>query len=374
MLLLAGILYATGSDAQQLATWTAAPTLGSWGAEWAPTTTATNVIVSSFTKGAGIAGSGNPAGGSWGGSGGWSSAPLAGNTNGALYFTVKAAAGYAVSLTSIPTFVTRRSPQGAQNAMVAYSIDGGSSYTAIGTISTTSTSGSGANSAITGLDAIAALQNVPSTTTITIKVVPTNGANNWYIMYSGGGFALNGSVSNAPLPVALRSFTASRSLDKINLSWVTAMEENVSHFELEKSNDAISYAGIGQVQAANSADGADYTYTDQASGKQSYYRLKTVDQDGQYRYSQVVSVTGSGPAVAGVSLLRNPVREQLAFTSQGKTNYTIVALSGQIVQTGTTSADEATATVIDVSRLSKGMYLLRLYSPGDSHTLKFIKE
>ncbi len=374
LLLLASIFYAAAVNAQQLAAWTAAPNQGSWGAQWEPTTTATNAIVSSFTKGTGIAGSGNPASGSWGGSSGWASSPLAGNTNGALYFTIKAATGYTISLSSIPTFVTRRSSQGPQSATVAYSVNGGSTYTTMGTINTTATSGNGANSTITGLNTIAALQNVPATTTITIKIVPTNGANNWYIMHSGGGFVLNGSVSNAPLPLTLRSFTANRAQGQTNLIWATSMEEKVSHFEVEKSTDAVFFAKIGQVKATNKASGASYTYTDAALGKQAYYRLKMIDQDGQYRYSTVVAVTGSDPVWAGAALRYNPVKDQLVFTSPGQSAYAILDINGRIVQQGRTGASETSETTADVARLPKGMYLLRVQNQDNRNTIKFIKE
>lgn len=372
MMVLAGsLLYC---QAQQLVAWTTAPP-NPWNQTWAPTTTASDVTVSSFTRGPLTNASGSSASGGWGGSGGWSTSPEAGNLNGCFYFTIKAGNGYRVSLSGIPVMATRRSGQGPTGATILYSINGGASYTSIGTISTTSSSGGGSNSSnstIGDLSSIDDLQNVPSTVSITIKIVPSSG-NNWYIMATGGGFVLNGAVTPAPLPVTLRAFSARYADGKALLSWETAMEENVAHFEIERSNDALSFARTGLVKAANTPAGNLYRYAEPGEGGRQYYRLKTVDRDGRYSYSRVVPLVLPEPG-AGIALQQNPVGQQLNFSLKGKAGYSICDLKGTVHRSGNVEGSPDNKATINLEALPPGLYLLRLQTATGNTSLKFIKE
>ncbi|MEK7226351.1 MAG: LamG domain-containing protein, partial [Bacteroidota bacterium] len=78
------------------------------------------------------------------------------------------------------------------------------------------------------------------------------------------------------LPLKLGDFTAVRKPAGIQLNWETITEQNVSHFEIERSSDGSSFNTIGQVTArGNSTDKQYYTFTDQqpAAGT-NFYRLK----------------------------------------------------------------------------------------------------
>lgn len=371
MIVLAGSLYC---QAQELASWTAAPS-NPWNQTWAPTTTASNVTVSNFTRGPQTNASGSSASGGWGGSGGWSTAPEDGNLNGCFYFTIKATSGYRVSLSGIPVIATRRSGQGPTGATILYSINGGASYTTIGTISTTSSSGAGSNSSnstIGDLSAIGDLQNVPATTSITIKIVPSSG-NNWYIMATGGGFVLNGAATPMPLPVTLRAFSARYADGKALLSWETAMEENVAHFEIERSSDALSFTQAGLVKAANIPAGNLYHYAEAGEAGRQYYRLKTVDRDGRYSYSKVIPLVLPEPG-AGIVLQQNPAGLQLSLSLKGKAGYRICDLKGTVLRSGNLESGPDNKATISLETLSPGLYLLRLQTATGTTSLKFIKE
>ena len=77
------------------------------------------------------------------------------------------------------------------------------------------------------------------------------------------------------------------------LKWSTAYEENNAVFIVERStNDGATFANIGTVEAAGSSDELrEYNFLDiMAQAERSYYRLKQVDEDGTYSYSDVVAV------------------------------------------------------------------------------------
>jgi len=103
------------------------------------------------------------------------------------------------------------------------------------------------------------------------------------------------------VPVEMRSFTASVKKSSVELLWSTASELNNRGFEVERSvNDHNSFAVVGFVDGkGNSTEINYYSFNDNPhlSGvNQIYYRLKQVDFDGTFSYSDVVSVSYDVPA------------------------------------------------------------------------------
>ena len=86
---------------------------------------------------------------------------------------------------------------------------------------------------------------------------------------------------------------AEREEDNIKLNWSTASEENNDYFEIQKSYDSEVFTPIGYVDGAgNSNEVLDYSYTDSETNK-AYYRLKQLDYDGEFEYSDIVVVKGN---------------------------------------------------------------------------------
>lgn len=97
------------------------------------------------------------------------------------------------------------------------------------------------------------------------------------------------------VPVELTSFTASVISDKVNLKWATATEVNNHGFEIERRIVGESdWATIGfKAGSGTSTSETQYTFTDDLSlisAKQIAYRLKQIDFDGTYSYSDEVMV------------------------------------------------------------------------------------
>lgn len=105
------------------------------------------------------------------------------------------------------------------------------------------------------------------------------------------------------LPVTLTNFQGNLHNGIVKLTWSTSREVNSSHFVVEKSLDGASYVALGQV---NSGAGQ-YSFTDNtALGKVNYYRLKQVDQDGNFVYSRVIMIRNDGSDIV-LKLSPNPV-------------------------------------------------------------------
>jgi carboxypeptidase T len=106
------------------------------------------------------------------------------------------------------------------------------------------------------------------------------------------------------VPVELTSFTANLSDHKVQLNWTTASELNNYRFEIERFQDSnpkseirnLKWQTIGFINGkGNSEEISNYSFIDKSplAGK-SYYRLKQIDYDGSYKYSELVSVKYSG--------------------------------------------------------------------------------
>ncbi len=94
------------------------------------------------------------------------------------------------------------------------------------------------------------------------------------------------------LPVELTSFTAITENQNVVLEWTTASELNNNGFEIQRSIAESEFASIGFVKGnGTSTTQNEYTFIDKdLSNKKYFYRLKQVDYDGSYRYSNVIEV------------------------------------------------------------------------------------
>jgi photosystem II stability/assembly factor-like uncharacterized protein len=93
-------------------------------------------------------------------------------------------------------------------------------------------------------------------------------------------------IQMEPAPLEWLSFTARQQGEThVALDWETANEQQVSHFEIERSADGTRFLSLGQ-QAAQG--GGQYFWTDkQAPAGVSYYRIRQLDLDGTGSYSPI---------------------------------------------------------------------------------------
>ena len=114
-----------------------------------------------------------------------------------------------------------------------------------------------------------------------------------------------------PLPVELVSFTAQLRGSQVNLNWVTASEKNNRGFEVQRSQDARDFSTV-LFKEGNGTTSARSTYATidaRPLPGLNYYRLKQIDNDGQFAYSPVVIVKNAGLTEA--ILFPNPTSGKL---------------------------------------------------------------
>lgn len=110
------------------------------------------------------------------------------------------------------------------------------------------------------------------------------------------------------LPLTLTSFNGTVNNNSVQLSWTTSNEENLENYIVEKSTDARNWQTLTTVKAiGNSNSTKEYNIIDQNAAAVNYYRLKQVDMNGNYTYSQIIRIKSGTIDKTGIRLYPNPV-------------------------------------------------------------------
>jgi hypothetical protein len=116
----------------------------------------------------------------------------------------------------------------------------------------------------------------------------------------------------SPLPVELLYFNTSQSDDGVRLTWATASELNNDYFQVEYSSDGLIYEPIEYIQGAGDSNQI-INYQINVPHGNGYYRLKQVDFDGSYEYSNIkyygLSKVAEKTIIDRYNIFGNPVRE-----------------------------------------------------------------
>lgn len=132
-----------------------------------------------------------------------------------------------------------------------------------------------------------------------------------------------GSINNTALPVELTYFEANSAGSDVTLEWKTASETNNSHFLIQRRLSSGGFENIGRKAGfGNSYEPHTYTFRDQVQTKGPvYYRLKQVDYDGSFEYSDIraVEVNGKQSALelSITNIYPNPFVAQLQMQVRG---------------------------------------------------------
>lgn len=100
------------------------------------------------------------------------------------------------------------------------------------------------------------------------------------------------SAHATPVPVELVSFDARTEAGKNILAWQTATEQNNRGFQVERSNDGKNFLPRGFVPGhGTTTQTHNYSFTEDGINGKLFYRLKQVDFNGDYKYSNIIELT-----------------------------------------------------------------------------------
>ncbi|HEY8660013.1 MAG TPA: T9SS type A sorting domain-containing protein [Hanamia sp.] len=153
---------------------------------------------------------------------------------------------------------------------------------------------------------------------------------------SGSGrFQVVFSPSAGPLPVTFSLVNAYQQNADIVIEWKVETENNMSHYEVEKSASGNSFISAG-TQDARNMPGSNYQWIDaNPFDGYNYYRIKSIGINGDIKYSQVVRVY-MGKGKTSISVYPNPVTGgiiNLQLINQPAGNYKVRLLNslGQVI-------------------------------------------
>ncbi|RYE11262.1 MAG: T9SS type A sorting domain-containing protein, partial [Sphingobacteriales bacterium] len=186
-----------------------------------------------------------------------------------------------------------------------------------------------------------------------------------------------------PLPLDLITFDASKQGTIAVLNWKTANETKVSQFEVERSVNGGEFAKVGTVAASNTAKG-NYSFTDRKPGIGfDLYRLKMVDMDGKFTYSETRRLEFSDNKTDLV-LFPNPATDELTVSFKSgncsevaNAHVTIFDVAGRMVISK--SWDDVCnnpSTIMNLRGLTDGAYYINVRNSGDNSVImskKFVK-
>lgn len=174
------------------------------------------------------------------------------------------------------------------------------------------------------------------------------------------------------LPVKLIGFSGSINNGLVTLSWETENEQNFSHFEIErKGASGGNFQKVGTKTALNGSGRNNYSFADNISNLSEnvvYYRLKMLDLDGKFNYSQTILVRKDGKALSGIKVSPNPVINgtdaTLRFNSSvnATINIRVVDMTGRTMleQQNRISQGVNSVTINNIRTLQSGMYIVQM--------------
>ncbi len=172
------------------------------------------------------------------------------------------------------------------------------------------------------------------------------------------------------LPVKLNSFISAfnKRNNSIDLKWETTLEQGLQSFSIEKSYNATDWYSIGNTKSTGNPNGSSYFFTDNKPGTalKLYYRLKMINGDGSYQYSN--TILQNNTAQSEINLIINENSLIIKTGIKVKEAYLIDA-SGKEAQR---KKDILPGTDIDFSlnTLSSGLYVVILVDLNNIPTSK----
>jgi hypothetical protein len=189
----------------------------------------------------------------------------------------------------------------------------------------------------------------------------------------------NSSVCNIVIPVQLSSFGGKIDRQSASLYWQTASETNSSHFILERSTDGVNFVLAGRVAAVgNTSQISNYSYTDYniPTGRL-YYRLKQVDADDRFAYSQIIILYNNKNGLA-FTVLPNPASGGLITIQyngflQYDSEISLYSTDGKLVKQALLRKGQTTV-VLHIETLHTGTYIVKIKNSGvtESHKVMIL--
>lgn len=170
------------------------------------------------------------------------------------------------------------------------------------------------------------------------------------------------------IPVELIDFQAIAKNKIVDIKWQVAQELNLKNYEIQRSQDGISFETIGFVAAQNKATRKDYAFVDDAPVSNiNFYRLKMNEEDGTFSYSKVQSVQFGK---ATVSVFPNPTHDFIEIKNiESVKTLELFDQNGRLLREFSNTSNNR----LDLRDFPKGVYHLKIGTTGTFSVVKVVK-
>jgi len=180
-----------------------------------------------------------------------------------------------------------------------------------------------------------------------------------------------------PLPIELTKFAAKCNINgDVNLTWSTVSEVNNDYFILEKSYNGYEFSSIGTVDGAgNSSDVINYYFTDSDKDLSAYYRLKQVDYNGDFTYSDVISVKCEENEKNIFAYTDNhQIVVNIESNKEEKVTIEVLDARGRKITNTSLMTVKGMNTLSISESISTGIYFIRINSQTINKSIKVYKQ
>jgi hypothetical protein len=180
------------------------------------------------------------------------------------------------------------------------------------------------------------------------------------------------------LPVKFVSFTATKNKNGAVLRWSVENEDaNTAYYEVQKSSNGTDFSSVTTVSAIRNGLSAN-TYSssvDNLSAGLVYFRVKQVDKDGKFVFTQVKTVKIDGKNLTAVP---NPVKTSTTLSFELEENAAVIlavvdASGKQVYSSQVQGRKGANTTRIDMSKFATGNYTLKVQTATDVQVISVVK-
>lgn len=238
--------------------------------------------------------------------------------------------------------------------------------------------GTGTSEDVLGDGLVSQLNVVAGQTYIMVvdKWSPSGGTG--YTLSFGGSASLDCTI----LPIELSQFDAiyQPDLDVVDLTWVTASEQNSDYYNVEKSTDGINFTVINRINATGTTqlETQYFTVDENPARGANYYRLNMFDKDGSSKYSEIRTVNILEDAYDMLTVFPNPTSgiTEVIFNSYTKEDVllTVQSSSGAVVVNTTIPAKNGGNKLdLDMGGQAAGVYIVTVTTSNKTYKSKLVK-
>ena len=216
-------------------------------------------------------------------------------------------------------------------------------------------------------------------TPVAVTITNLSAGTYYFRLYSNtppGSALFTIAASGSALPVELEDFSGVAEKEGNVLNWTTRTEKNVEWHVIERSAEGLDWHEIGRLAGqVNALSPRQYRFVDRTAPAQAYYRLRTVDYDTQFSFSDIIVLNRRQIQVGLLSVYPSPATDQLTvvFASEREAGMQLRLsdISGRALWQKTVEALVGqNQTSFSVDALPAGLYFLTLDNGAPIRVLK----